>query len=120
MAEPGATAALSPIALLKDACLAAAVAFALALPLVGFQTVDTDTAATRVTTRFGWVAIGVAVVFVGRLLLSFALRLPIWRRITSLQPRLRITAVPGGSAIFVAALLVAFAVALPFLPFSSR
>lgn len=56
--------------LFKEAVLAAVVAFALALPMVGFQTVDV-TGGLDVVTRFDWVAYGVAFVFVGRLLIGF-------------------------------------------------
>src|SRR5581483_2135181 len=54
---------------LKEAGLAAIVAFALALPLVGFETAD-EGGSVVVRTRFDWVAIGVAAVFVGRLVLA--------------------------------------------------
>lgn len=60
---------------IKDAALAAAVALALAFPLVGFQTIDVP-AGLRVETRFDWVAIGVVAVFFGRLLFSL---LASWR-----------------------------------------
>ncbi|MSP48776.1 MAG: high-affinity branched-chain amino acid ABC transporter permease LivM [Alphaproteobacteria bacterium] len=69
-------------ALLKDAGLAAFVAFALAFPMVGFQTIDVSGShGITVVTRFGDVAIAVALVFIGRLALSLlqnrAMRLPI-------------------------------------------
>src|SRR5258708_35860180 len=54
--------------LIKDAALAALVALVLAIPLVGFQAIEVNAALT-IRTRFDWVAIGVAAVFVGRLLL---------------------------------------------------
>src|SRR5436190_22101729 len=53
---------------LKDAVLAAAVAAALAIPLIGFHAADQPTG-IRIDTRFDWVAIGVVAVFLGRLLL---------------------------------------------------
>src|SRR5271170_6323483 len=56
-------------AALREAGLAAIVAAALALPLVGLQTVERN-GAVVVQTRFGWVAIGVAAAFVGRLVLA--------------------------------------------------
>ena len=52
-----------------EAAAAAALALVLAIPLVGFQTVETN-ATLGIRTRFGWVALGVAAVFVGRLALS--------------------------------------------------
>ncbi len=69
-------------ALLKDAGLAAFVAFMLALPMVGFQTVDVSGGhGITVNTRFGDVAITVALVFIGRIALGLlelpSLRLPI-------------------------------------------
>jgi branched-chain amino acid transport system permease protein len=112
MAAPGVRAAL------RDAVLAAAVALVLAFPLVGFETVDFGSGGTVVRTRFGWVAIGVGAVFVGRLALAAL------ARARGLWPRWPMTAwlapARGRSGAVVAALLVAFAVALPFLPFSSR
>jgi len=66
-------------ALLKDAGLAAFVAFMLALPMIGFQTVDVSGGVgITVVTRFGDVAISVVLVFVGRLALSL-LQYPSWR-----------------------------------------
>ena len=53
---------------LKDAVLAAAVAAALAIPLIGFHAADQPTG-IRIETRFDWVVIGVGAVFLGRLLL---------------------------------------------------
>ncbi|MBM3532090.1 MAG: high-affinity branched-chain amino acid ABC transporter permease LivM [Alphaproteobacteria bacterium] len=58
-------------ALLKDAGLAAFVTFMLALPMIGFQTVDVSGGVgITVVTRFGDVAISVVLVFFGRLALS--------------------------------------------------
>lgn len=59
-------------ALLRDAGLAAFVALMLAIPMVGFQTVD-RAGQLAVNTRFDWVLIAVGVVFVGRLLLRLVL-----------------------------------------------
>ncbi len=106
---------------LRDAALAAAVAFVLALPLVGFETVDLGIHGIGLQTRFGWVAIGVAAVFLGRLALAGAQAAPLRRAaigLSALPARL------GGStrriSVMFGALLVVFAVVLPFLPFSSR
>jgi branched-chain amino acid transport system permease protein len=57
--------------LLKDAALAAAVALALGVPLVGLQAIEIN-AALGVRTRFLAVAVGVAVVFLGRLALRLS------------------------------------------------
>ena len=122
-----------------EAAAAAGVALALALPLIGFRTVETN-AALGIETRFGWVAATVAAVFVGRLLLALLRSLHLQRksvtRPTSPQPSPppgaeRERAVQregevGGrrfrafSPTWIGALGIAFAVALPFLPFSSR
>ena len=100
---------------LRDAALAAAVALVLAIPLVGFETVEKN-ATLGIRLRFGWVAIGVAAVFAGRIAIALlrALRPPqlSWALPLRLAP-LRRTRIFG-------ALLVVFAAALPFLPFSSR
>jgi len=53
-------------AALRDAGLAALVALVLAIPLVGFQAVDTG-GPLGLAMRFDWVAAGVAAVFLGRL-----------------------------------------------------
>ncbi len=98
---------------LKEAVLAAALALVLAVPLVGFQAVETN-AALGIRTRFSWVALAVAAVFIGRLLLALARdRLPA-------LPRWRVPAPDRRQLFWLSALGVAFAVALPFLPFGSR
>src|SRR5882672_11022786 len=50
----------------RDALSAAAVALMLAIPLVGFRAVDTG-GPLGLELRFGWVAVTVAAVFLGRL-----------------------------------------------------
>jgi branched-chain amino acid transport system permease protein len=108
--------------ILKDASLAAAVALALALPLVGFQAVEFN-ATLGIRTHVDWVLIGVAAVFVGRLLLhglrsvlrtlgpsSRALAAPLQRQLRR-HARLLVQ-------LFVTVGLV-LVVTLPFLPFSS-
>ena len=106
-------------AILRDAAIAAAVALALALPLIGVQTIEID-GAIGIRTRFDAVAIGVAAVFLGRLLLKLA-----WTGIAERLGRIGSRAgaqaaavVRDHSAISVLLVLL-FAVALPFLPFSS-
>ena len=100
---------------LKEATIAAAVALVLAIPLVGFQTVETN-AVLGVRTRFGWVAIGVAAVFAGRVVLAL---------LRVLRPAARRPAAPRFAldrrwTLAIALFTAAFAAALPFLPFSSR
>ena len=53
----------------RDALLAALVTFVLAVPLVGFQAVDTG-GPLGLEQRWDWVAGGVIVVFLGRLALT--------------------------------------------------
>ncbi|HEX5794834.1 MAG TPA: DUF3382 domain-containing protein, partial [Geminicoccaceae bacterium] len=68
----GATAAGAPRidwqAALKECLAAAFIAFVLFLPLVGMETVRAE-GGIGLNFRFDWVAIGVAAVFVGRMLL---------------------------------------------------
>jgi branched-chain amino acid transport system permease protein len=99
----------------KEAALAALVAFALALPLVGFKTTDAETGPGFVT-RFDWVAVAVAAVFFGKLLLSF-----VPANLIPRQASARSVAASEGRTI----LLIGFgaavaALALPVMPFSSR
>jgi branched-chain amino acid transport system permease protein len=103
-------------AALKDAALAAIVAFALALPLVGFETSD-EGGVVSVHTRFDWVAIGVVAVFLGRLLLTFWPAQ--WKWVQSREPR-HVSTQRSGTARFLAAAGVSFAIVLPFLPFADR
>jgi branched-chain amino acid transport system permease protein len=105
------------VLLLKDAALAALVALVLAIPLVGFQAVEVNAALT-IRTRFDWVAIGVAAVFSGRLLLRVAYLLAAAQAGTARRPA-RIILDRRRSALL-AGLGVVLALALPMLPFSSR
>ena len=102
------------VLLLKDATLAALVALVLAIPLVGFQAVEVNAALT-IRARFHWVAIGVAAVFAGRLMLRLVQ--VVWP-IHATKARPSLTIDRGWSKIF-AWLCVAAAVTLPFLPLSS-
>lgn len=104
--------------LLKDAGLAALVALALAVPMVGFRTVDRIDG-LAIETRFGWVAIAVLAVFAGRLLMRYllALRGPKRESQSILE---RIGSVPTLYTQLFALAGIAFAFALPFLPFANR
>ena len=62
-------------AALKDAGLAALVAFILFLPLIGMQTINAE-GGVGLRFRFDWVLIGTAAVFAGRLLLIGARSVP--------------------------------------------
>ena len=100
---------------LKEAALAACVAFALALPLVGIETTDTEGGPGFVT-RFSWVTIAVAAVFFGKLLLGF---LP--EEILPQQRAARsVAASESRTILLIGAAGAAFALALPLMPFSSR
>ncbi|MBL28317.1 MAG: branched-chain amino acid ABC transporter permease [Rhodospirillaceae bacterium] len=104
---------------LKEAALAAFVAFLLALPLAGLHLTAGDQGAMVVETRWSWVAIGVVAVFVGRLLLAVLRAVRPATRLSSgvaERGRQRFAAYLPYAA--VAALIAA--VALPFLPFSDR
>ena len=102
---------------LKDASLAGFVALVLALPLVGFQTVDSG-GALIVRTRFDAVAAGVAAVFVARLV--FALWPAGWRLRQRREPVHVDADVHHRFIRYVAYFGAGFAVVLPFLPFTDR
>jgi branched-chain amino acid transport system permease protein len=99
--------------LLQEAALAALVALALAIPLVGFQAIEVN-AALSIRTRFASVAIAVAVVFFGRLAIGALRALRPRRAVTHRPLTLEHRHVTG-----LAALGLVFALALPFLPFAS-
>ena len=109
--------ARTPIKALKEAGLAGVAAFALALPLAGLQTVDEGGKLT-IHTRFSWVAIAVAAVFIGRLII--ALWPDRWRPRQRREPvhvgrrRHPVTLKVVGYAALIAA------IALPFTPFADR
>ena len=96
----------------KDSAFAALVAFVIAIPLVGFQLVDTE-GGVVVGTRFTWVAIAVAAVFFGRLGLGLLQRAQRGvrpaPRVTPFAPYIRWLGWCG----------LAAALVFPFLPFSS-
>ena len=102
---------------LKDAAAAALVALVLAVPLVGLHTVDQG-GALGLETRWDWVAIGVAAVFIGRLVggIATGALARLARCVGAALPaRAHGTAVRG-----LALACVGFAIALPFLPFADR
>jgi branched-chain amino acid transport system permease protein len=100
-------------ALAKESVLAAFVAIILAIPLIGFTTNEAG-GRVVVETRFYWVAIAAAVVFVGRFVLGL------------LPQRAASTSTPQVSLGFGRTLTLlgwcglALALLLPFLPFSSN
>lgn len=104
-------------AALREAGLAGIVAFALALPLIGFRTVEQN-GVLVVETRFGWVAIGVAAVFAGRLVL--ALWPPAWKWRQRREARHTDAGASRSPVRFAGYALVSLAILLPFLPFADR
>jgi branched-chain amino acid transport system permease protein len=117
MAAPGLPAGgrrVTPGRALKEAFLAALVALALAVPLVGLRTVDSN-GGLQIETRFGWVGIAVIVVFIGRLLLRiyWSARGDRATGPSTRRPGPRTLRVAGGVGMVIA-------LVLPFLPFSTR
>lgn len=111
---------------LKDAILAAGVAALLALPLIGFETIDTG-GPLGIKTRFDYIAYAAIAVFLGR----FGMRLAFdWRRnyrerLMQAEPtkvdRKELLAVLGQKADkWLMPVLIGFALIMPFLPFANR
>ncbi len=105
---------------LKEAGIAALLAMVLALPLVGFETVEQGSS-LGIDTRMVWVPVAGAVVFVGRLLLIAWRSRPgagagnaAIRAFATLGERFH-TGLP-----WIATAAIVFAVAMPFLPFANR
>src|SRR5690606_14620597 len=88
------------------------------LPLVGFETVD-RVDGLGINTRFGWVAVAVAGVFIGRLLLVLWWGSRRWGRPRQ-QRFTRFSAKMQGQLHWLGIAGIAFGVALPFLPFADR
>ncbi|WP_430398630.1 high-affinity branched-chain amino acid ABC transporter permease LivM [Ferrovibrio sp.] len=108
---------------LKDAILAGLVAGVLALPLLGFETVDTG-GPLGIKTRWHLVGYAAAGVFLGRLLLMALLD---WRRgkvqaQATIQPgkRDRMAELGRKADTWLMPALIAFAVILPMMPFADR
>ncbi|RAU22450.1 branched-chain amino acid ABC transporter permease [Paramagnetospirillum kuznetsovii] len=96
--------------LLRDCALAAFVAAAMALPMLGFRLVDSANGLS-LAGRFDLVAWSAGLVFAGRLALGLLPSLP---ALPALPARLGNLRFGAGWA------MAAFAVALPFLPFADR
>jgi branched-chain amino acid transport system permease protein len=101
----------------REAAIAAFVALILAVPLVGFETVQVS-GGLELRTRWSWVASAVAAVFAGR----FCLRLlGVFRRDAEVGARsTRLGEIVQKYGRYVAPLAIGFAIALPLLPFSDR
>jgi branched-chain amino acid transport system permease protein len=104
----------SLVGVLKHAIGAAVVALILAIPLVGFQTMD-RAGGLVIQTRWEWVAIGVACVFVGRLAMGLMGMSGVTLGRSGKAARL-----PVGLDRWLALGLMAFAMLIPLLPFADR
>ncbi|WP_341897421.1 high-affinity branched-chain amino acid ABC transporter permease LivM [Ferrovibrio terrae] len=111
---------------LKDAILAAGVAALLALPLIGFETVDTG-GPLGIKTRFDYIAYAAVAVFFGRLGMRIAFDWNRNRREQSSQDgpgaanRKELLSELGRKADkWLMPVLIGFALILPMLPFASR
>ncbi|MCW0232710.1 MAG: high-affinity branched-chain amino acid ABC transporter permease LivM [Ferrovibrio sp.] len=111
---------------LRDAFLAALVAAVLALPLIGFETIDTG-GPLGIKTRFDYIAYSAIAVFFGRLGMRIAFD---WRR-RSREKSMQDEAATADRKELLSDLgrkadkwlmpaLIAFAVILPMMPFASR
>ncbi|HSE77714.1 MAG TPA: high-affinity branched-chain amino acid ABC transporter permease LivM [Alphaproteobacteria bacterium] len=103
----------------REAGLAALVALILAVPLIGFRLVDI-TGGVTLETRFSWVMVGVAAVFVGR----FVLALLMQRGGSVLSAPFAAVQEFAGSlgaiGIWVGGAVAVFGFVLPFLPFANQ
>jgi branched-chain amino acid transport system permease protein len=104
---------------LKECALTALVALVLFLPLVGMQTVGRE-GGLGLNFRWEAVAIGVGLVFVGRLALIGLRSLPAGTAGAVAAPLTRAAALLGPYRQFIVVAGIAFAIALPFLPFANR
>ena len=102
--------------MLREAGLTALIALILAVPMIGLRTV-TAPGGLGIETRWWWVAIVVATVFVGRILLIL-LRQWLRRRHTRQDGVSRWTI--GDISPYFGLIAVVFAIALPFMPFADR
>jgi branched-chain amino acid transport system permease protein len=106
-------------AALKEAGLAALVAFVLFLPLVGMQTVDAE-GGLGLHFRLNWVVIGTAAVFAGRLLLIGARTLPASTISIATAPLRQVPGLIFPYRRWFAFAGVFFAFIMPFMPFANR
>ena len=110
----------------RDAILAALVGAVLALPLLGFETVDTG-GPLGIRTRFDWIGYAAVIVFVGRLGLVAFLD---WYRMRQGRPEPTQSSAPAKRDVltrigskadkYLMPALIAFAVIMPMLPFANR
>jgi branched-chain amino acid transport system permease protein len=105
-------------AALKEAAIAALIAFGLFALMVGIKTDQGPTSALVITTRFGAVAALVAVTFVGRFLLALARRRT-HRPLNGVLPRL-FKAVVAGISPYAAAVFLIAALFVPIVCYGNR
>jgi branched-chain amino acid transport system permease protein len=105
---------------LKDCVMASLVMLALAVPIIGLRTVPAPQG-LAIEPRWTYVAIAVAVVFVGRLLLNiWWLQRAARRPKAEARPGLDVGAYVMTFAKYAAPVGLIFAIALPWTPFASR
>ena len=106
-------------AALKEAGLAALVAFVLFLPLIGMETVNVE-GGVGLNFRFNWVLIGTAAAFAGRLLLIGARTIPASSFTAVAAPLRQIPALVAPYRRHLAFAGMMFAFLMPFMPFANR
>ncbi len=118
MAKPAASAPPSRVLrAAREAALAGFVALILAVPLVGFETVQAPSG-LQLRARWSWVPIAVAAVFAGRFCLGMA---GAFHREPQVGARrTRLGEIVGKYARYVGPIAVGSAIALPLLPFADR
>lgn len=114
---PGGAATPLLLPALRESVVAALVALVVAVPLMGFETVQAA-GGLELRTRWSWVAIAVASVFAGRLVL--ALLRPAHQRTGGAAGVGRLSRAFRHSARWLAPAAILFALTLPLLPFSDR
>lgn len=102
--------------IVKEAALTALVALILAIPMVGLRTVSAP-GGLGVETRWWWVAVGVGIVFFGRIVLILVRE---WRRRRSATRGSGSGWALGAISQYFGMIAVVFAVVLPFMPFVDR
>lgn len=118
VAHDGRTSAGALLFLLKDAALTAFVAALLAIPLIGFETLDSGPV-IALNTRFGLVAIATLAVFIGRFSLQVLRR---YRTSRSGQSDIAaaLSTLGAKSNKYLVPAFIAAAVIFPFFPFVER
>jgi branched-chain amino acid transport system permease protein len=106
----------SVFGILREAALAALVALVLAVPIIGLRTVSAY-GGLAIESRWRWVAICVAGVFIGRILMILWWE---WRQRRSASRSRASGRVAGEFSLLLGLIAVLFAALLPFMPFADR